>query len=358
MNTWTERSIKNPLIEPQDIHPSIKSHEVIGVFNAAAILHGNETILILRVAEIKRDAHKLLIPHLDGDNQMAYKVLDPSADTEYDFSDRRFVAFKRRNNNGNVAFLTSLSHFRIARSLDGIHFTIDEKIISPKGPEESFGIEDPRVTRIDGVYHIVYTAISADGVVVALMTTTDFVTFERHGIILPPENKDAALFPEKINGRYYMWHRPVPSGLGGLNMWMASSDNLRDWGRHKCVLKAAQLGFENGRIGAGAPPIRTAKGWLHIYHAADASHRYQLAAFITDLNRPDVITHLLEEPLIVPEMDYETSGFFDDVVFSCGVIQKANDLWIYYGAADSKIALLTMELDVLFAKMRDYHGND
>lgn len=355
MNTWTERSVKNPLIEPKDLTPSIPSHEVIGVFNAAATLYKEEIILILRVAEIRRDANKLLIPHLDTNNQITYKILDPQTDTNYDFSDRRFVAYKRRNNNGNVAFLTSLSHFRIARSHDGVHFTIDEKILSPEGPEEAFGIEDPRVTKINDVYHIVYTAISSDGVYVSLMTTTDFVQFERKGIILPPENKDAALFPEKINGRYYIWHRPVPNGLGGLNMWMASSDNLLDWGQHRCVLKAAQLGFENGRIGAGAPPIRTPLGWLHIYHAANASHQYQLAAFITDIMHPNVITHILKEPLIVPEMDYETSGFFDDVVFSCGVVQKQNNLLIYYGAADSKIALLTMELDVLFAKMRDYN---
>lgn len=344
----------NPLLTPKDITPSHPDLSVMGVFNAGATQLANTFILLLRVAESRPAGDHICVPLMNRKNEMEFKRFYPETDHEFDYSDSRFVAYKKFHNNGRVAFLTSLSHFRVARSDDGIHFTVDQTPIMPEGPYEHFGIEDPRISLIDGVYHIVYTSVSEKGVTVSKMTTLDFVTFKRDGVIFPPENKDVALYPEKINGRYYAWHRPVPYGIGGLNMWLASSLNLLDWGHHQCILKADDIGFEKGRIGAGAPPLKCALGWLHIFHGADDKHRYALSAFVTDLDDPARITHVLHQPLLMPEAPYEVSGFFDHVVFSCGVILKDDLVYIYYGAADSTMALATVPLSEIEKGMIPY----
>jgi predicted GH43/DUF377 family glycosyl hydrolase len=349
-----KRCVKNPILTPQDLKPSHPDLKVVGVFNAGAVLHDDTFILLLRVAETHTSQECLKVPLMNPQGQLIFKSFYPTQDTQYDYSDTRFVAHKKVRNQGRVAYLTSLSHFRIARSHNGVDFTVDETLILPDGPYETFGIEDPRITLIDDTYHIVYTSVSEWGVCVSKMHTTDFHTFHRDGVIFPPENKDVALFPKKINGRFYAWHRPVPGGLGGLNMWLASSPNLNDWGQHQCVIRADDLGYNDGRLGAGAPPLETPLGWLHIVHGADASHRYDLTAIMSAIDDPAKITHRFDGSLLKPEAPYELQGFFDHVVFSCGAVVKDDVLYLYYGAADSTMALATISMEELYRRMIPY----
>jgi beta-1,2-mannobiose phosphorylase / 1,2-beta-oligomannan phosphorylase len=208
---------ENPLITPGDVKPFHHDHEVIGVFNAGVAQYNGEVLLLLRVAErpISEDPNIVRAPVIDfSSGERKLNIIDlHKNDSRFDFSDPRVIFYNDPNR--RVAYLTSLSYIRIARSKDGRNFIIDEKpFIYPETEREAWGIEDPRVTQIDDTYYIQYSAVSAEGIGVGLVSTKDFVTYERLGLIFPPENKDVAIFPEKINGKYYALHRPVPKGIG------------------------------------------------------------------------------------------------------------------------------------------------
>jgi predicted GH43/DUF377 family glycosyl hydrolase len=332
-----ERYSKNPIITIKDIKPSQDDMKVIGVFNAGATTYQNEIILILRVAEVYVSSNDdtLVVPIVNDQGQFE-KVCINKNDKTLDFTDKRIV-----KDGSHVKNLTSISHFRLARSKNGIDFTIDEKpSIMPKGIYETWGIEDPRITKLDHLYYITYAAISPLGVCPSIITTKDFKTYDHQGVILPPENKDVVLFSEKINGKFYMIHRPVPSAVGMPNMWISSSKDLKDFGSHQVLLTVDEnISWQKGRLGAGAPPVKTDKGWLHIYHAADQSDHYVLSAFLTDLNEPGKIIGILKDIILSPDETYEKEGFYPNVVFTCGLVEQNDQYLVYYGAADDKIAL-------------------
>lgn len=349
-----KRAHENPLITKEDIKPTADTLKVDGVFNCGATKYKDQYVLLLRIAEsaIPKDGY-INIPVLDQNNSIKIHTFDMS-DERYDFSDSRKVV----NQSGKVEYLTSLSHFRRAYSKDGLHFRIDEKPwIFPKDSMESWGIEDPRITFIEDKYLITYTAVSENGVAVGLIETKDFESYERKGLILPVDNKDVAIFPEKINGKYYMYHRPVPNDIGYPNMWTATSTNLTHWGEHKLLLSVSNNEWANGRVGGGAPSLKTDRGWLHIFHAATSGKAvYSLGAFLTSMDDPTKITHITKHPILSPKESYETIGFFGDVVFTCGVILESDQLMIYYGAADDKICLATTSLGKIFEALLPYEG--
>lgn len=244
------------------------------------------------------------------------------------------------------------SHLCAARSANGVDkWKIDKTptmLADPERyPEELWGIEDPRLTWVPELeqYAIVYTAFSRDGPGVAMALTKDFVNFERLGVIASPEDKDAALLPRKINGEWILIHRPVSSGRA--HMWVSSSQNLREWGNHKIMLEARRgAWWDANKIGLSPPPIETPAGWLVIYHgvrqtAAGCIYRLGLALF--DLNAPEKCIARGDEWVFGPREPYEQNGDVGNVVFPCGyVIDKDGDtIRIYYGAADSSIALAT-----------------
>ncbi|RZK26482.1 MAG: glycosidase, partial [Flavobacterium sp.] len=202
------------------------------------------------------------------------------------------------------------------------------------GELERFGIEDCRVTQIDDTYFLTYTAVSDSGVAVGLRTTKNWKTFKEKGIIFPPHNKDCAIFDEKINGKYYALHRPSSVDIGGNFIWIAQSKDGLHWGNHKCLIKTRAGIWDNARVGAGASPIKTAKGWLSIYHGANEQHQYCLGAFLMDLDDPTIVVSRTIEPIMVPTENYELSGFFGYVVFTNGHVVNGDKLTIYYGAAD------------------------
>jgi predicted GH43/DUF377 family glycosyl hydrolase len=245
-----------------------------------------------------------------------------------------------------------MSHLRLARSRDGYHFTIDDQpFLTAGNAYETYGIEDARITCIESVYYINYSAASDAGIVTALASTQDFTAVARLGNIFHPDNKDVAIFPERINGIYYALHRPSTSAYGKPELWIAQSNDLISWGNHKRIAQVRRGGWDSGRIGASAVPFRTPLGWLEIYHGATVDNRYCLGAMLLDLNEPWKVLARSQAPLIEPEAPYETEGFFGNVVFSCGAILTGEQLRIYYGASDESVACMDISLDEIWANL-------
>jgi len=245
-----------------------------------------------------------------------------------------------------------LSHLCAARSANGVddwHIDAQPTLeANPRDyPEELWGIEDPRITYVPELeqYAVVYTSFSRGGPGVSLAMTKDFKTFERFGVIAQPEDKDAALLPNRIGGLWALIHRPVTTL--GAHMWISYSPDLRHWGGHKIMLEARRGGWwDANKIGLCSPPIATAKGWLTIYHgvrqtASGSIYRLGLALF--DLNRPETCLQRGDSWMFGPEAPYERSGDVKDVVFPCGqtIGVDGDTINLYYGASDSSIALAT-----------------
>jgi predicted GH43/DUF377 family glycosyl hydrolase len=218
---------------------------------------------------------------------------------------------------------------------------------------EEYGVEDPRITEIDGVFHITYVAVSRLGITTARMTTTDFRTFERQGTMLYPDQKDVILFPEKVGGKYLAFTRPMPGSFGRvLGLWIAESEDLIHWGRHRPVAGPRHRMWDEMRIGASLVPIRTDEGWLELYHGADRMNRYGMGAILLDAGDPTKVLARSTRPLMVPEHPYEHDGFLHDVVFPSGHIDLGDGhIRVYYGAADTTLCAADMALDDVFASL-------
>lgn len=338
---------KQLLIQHHHLTPTRDDFKVIGVFNPAVIRHGEETIMIARVAEsvVQNHHDHYLVPFVNGFGAIEMKTI-PKKSAEYDYSDLRIIR------NEKTSYLTSISHFRVARSRDGITFNFNGSVrIFPETVYEEYGIEDPRITCLEGVYYITYTAVSRHGINVGLMRTLDFVDFERLGIIFHPDNKDVAIFPEKINDKYFALHRPSLSVFGRLDIWTAESQNLISWGNHKVMVEALPDDSRTQRIGAGAVPFLTDKGWVVVYHGADAESRYYLTAMLLERDDPNKVIAKSRRPLIEPTEPFERSGFMNDVVFTCGLTIEDTFVRIYYGVCDQSIACCTISFEELWSNL-------
>jgi predicted GH43/DUF377 family glycosyl hydrolase len=254
-----------------------------------------------------------------------------------------------------VEGLQGYSFFALARSHDGLHFEFDrEPAMTPSTHEpweawEENGIEDPRMTEIDGVYYIMYTAASGRGHYIALAKTADFKTYERMGIISGPGNKDGVLFPEKINGLYARLDRPFGKEVGSI--WISYSPDLIHWGKSEIVLSPRARFWDSFRIGASVPPIRTDRGWLEIYHGVkmtSAGPIYRVGTVMLDLENPAKVIARSLAPVLSPREDYERIGDVGNVAFASGAIVEPNgEVKLYYGAADTSICVATASLEEL-----------
>jgi predicted GH43/DUF377 family glycosyl hydrolase len=260
---------------------------------------------------------------------------------------------------------SGLSHFTVARSKDGVtEWQMEPRptlLPDPQNhPEERWGIEDPRIVRLPELeqYAVIYTSYSAPGPGVSLALTKDFLTFERLGNILPPEDKDAALLPRKINGRWAIVHRPV-SPRGGAHIWLSFSPDLKHWGDHKLILRARRgAWWDANKIGLSPPLIETPEGWLMMYHgvrqtAAGCLYRQGLA--LLDLHDPTKCLLRSTKWIMGPETEYERTGDVGDVVFPCGytVDDDGDTLNLYYGAADTYVALARGSIKELLAWLKE-----
>jgi len=345
-----ERFAENPLIVPADVTPSRPDYEVVGAFNAGATVYNDQILLLLRVAERPKDKadDEQLAPIFDPKTGKTDSLRIKLDDPDYEPIDSRVFNYKKK------LYLTSISHLRIARSTDGVNFTVDTApAVMPETEYETFGIEDPRITKIGDTFYIVYKLVSDLGVCTGLMTTTNFKDFERQSMIFCPENIDCVLFPEKINGSYYAFTRPVPSLIGPRGIWIASSPDIIHWGNHAPLIMPRPGRFDGGRTGASCVPIKTEKGWIEIYHGSDENDKYSLAVALLDANDPSKVIARAEHPLMQPEADYETKGFYGNVVFSCGAVTKEDGtVIIYYGASDELTAAAKTTIDKLLSTLK------
>lgn len=335
--------------------PSRPDFEVVGVFNPAVARHDGQVVLLLRVAEAPRKvssgvaAAPIFNPETGRVEIKQWLVTANGPDV----TDPRLVVDDGRT------WLTSISHFRVARSTDGIHFDVDGfPALSAANAYESFGVEDPRITHLDGTYWISYTAVSHYGIGTALASTTDFKRFERHGIIFAPPNRNVTIFPERIGGNYAALHRPMPEGLGQHSIWTATSSDLKSWGNHRLVATPRRSGWDDTKIGGGAVPFHVhfgkQDGWLAIYHGVTGSPpTYSLGALLLDRHDPSRVRARSREPILKPEAPYEREGFFGKVVFTCGALADGDLVRVYYGAADGVTAVADLSLAEILAGLAE-----
>ncbi|MCI0583620.1 MAG: glycosidase [Chloroflexi bacterium] len=263
-----------------------------------------------------------------------------------------------------VEDLRGMSHLHVARSADGVSgWRFDRRpLLSSRGdedPEETWGCEDPRLTWLPEreEWAIAYTAYSRRGPLVSLAMTRDFRQVRRLGPAMPPEDKDAALFPRRFGGRWAMIHRPSPL-RGGAHMWISYSPDLRHWGDHKLLLEARDgAWWDAGKIGLGPPPLETADGWLVMYHGVRSTADgpiYRVGLALLDLENPGVVLHRTDEWTFGPAAPYEITGDVGRVVFPCGwtLDEGADLLNLYYGAADTVVGLATARFSEVMAVVR------
>jgi beta-1,4-mannooligosaccharide/beta-1,4-mannosyl-N-acetylglucosamine phosphorylase len=299
-----ERHPANPIIKPHDI-----PYPCDCVLNPGAVMHNGEVLLLLRVID-----------------QMGS------------------------------------SHLTVARSENGIdNWRIDSKsFIAPNNshlPYEVYGCEDARIAYLPDrkEYVITYTGYSPLGAGVCLATTKDFKSARRLGLVLAPNNKDAAVFPRQIRGRYWMLHRPT---LGTLeHIWLTESMDLIHWGRPTCII--AERGgpwWDGEKVGAGPTPIETEEGWLVIFHGVkQTSHGpiYRAGLALLDLENPSKVIRRLPRWIFGPKTSYEATGFIPGVVFPTGAVVKGDEVYLYYGAADTRVALATAKIQTLLDALHE-----
>lgn len=331
MKDIARRFPQNPLLSPPDLKPSADGLEISCLLNPGVFQFENKAWLIVRVAERPSQKDNFISFPILSDEGIKIIEIDKN-DPALKVTDARVINYK------GVDYLTTLSHLRLLCSDDGLHFYEPQgyRPIMGEGVLQTFGIEDCRVTFLENKYYLTFTAVSDKGVGVGLKTTTDWKSFQSFGMMLPPHNKDCAIFSEKINGLYYALHRPSSVDIGGNFIWLAESSDGVHWGNHQCIIKTRSESWDSARVGAGAAPIKTNEGWLEIYHGANSKHQYCLGAFLMDLNDPSKVIARTEKPIMIPCASYELTGFFGNVVFTNGHIVAPGDdmITVYYGASD------------------------
>jgi predicted GH43/DUF377 family glycosyl hydrolase len=209
--------------------------------------------------------------------------------------------------------------------------------------QELRGPEDPRIVKIDGTFYVTYTGYGGrfDGDYrICLASSKNLIEWKRHGVVLDEPNKDAALFPERIDGRYVLLHRRVP------DIWLAYSDDLENWYDHTLVMNPdPNSEWQVVKIGAAGPPVRTGDGWFLIYHGVSRDRRYCLGAALLDAQDPSRILASQAEPILEPELDWEISGHVPNTVFSCGQAVVGDEIYVYYGAADTVIGVSAIRVN-------------
>lgn len=246
------------------------------------------------------------------------------------------LIYRATNTSDPDSIVSSLGY---AVSKDGINFfRFDKPVYVGEGEQERGGCEDPRITKIGNEYFMVYVAYSRQygenwwDTKICMASTKNFIQWKRWGVILDERNnKDAALFPEKIQGRYALLHRRPP------NIWICYSDDFYNWKDHTVIMEPVKDNWDSKKIGIAGPPHKTEKGWLLFYHGVDDKNVYRLGVALLDLKEPHKVLIRQKEPILEPELDWELNGVVPNVVFSCGSIEFNDKYIIYYGGADKVI---------------------
>ncbi len=252
-----------------------------------------------------------------------------------------------------VEDMRGFSHLTVARSANGFtDWKIDPRPTleaNQTSQEERWGLEDPRIIWLEEQkqFAITYTSFSEGGPVVSLAITKNFRTFARLGVLLPPEDKDACLFPRRFKGRFALIHRPIVRGEA--HIWLSFSPDLKHWGDHRTLIKTRHAYWDCHRVGLACQPVETELGWLIFYHGVrhtTAGEIYRVGLALLDLEEPWRVLRRSDEWVLGPRATYERIGDVSGVVFPSGVtIQKeTNQLNLYYGAADCTVAVATANL--------------
>ncbi len=288
----------NPILTPQDW-----PYPTNAVFNPAAVKLNNETLLLTRVEDMRGFSHLTVARSADGFTNWE---IDPAPTLEADHSSR----------------------------------------------EERWGVEDPRVIWLEeqNQFAITYTSFSEGGPVVSLAITKNFRTFARLGALLPPEDKDACLFPRRFRGRFALIHRPIVRGEA--HIWLSFSPDLKHWGDHRTLIKTRHAYWDCHRVGLACQPIETPHGWLIFYHGVRVTSSgaiYRLGLTLLDLEEPWRVLRRSDEWVLGPRAPYERVGDVNDVVFPTGAVihKETNQFNLYYGAADCTVAVATTNLSDL-----------
>jgi predicted GH43/DUF377 family glycosyl hydrolase len=349
-----DRLFTHCMIRPADIPPSSDTMRVVGTFNPGVAAFGDGVVLLVRVVEqpVESRPGYVASPRVDHDQGVVIDWLD---ENDYHTEDPRTVTHKQTGES-RLRFLSYLKVIHSADSRTADNFT--GPVIAPQGPNETYGIEDPRITQIGSTYYITYVAVSPHGIATGLLSTTDFVTFRRHGLIFCPENKDVVLFPEKVMGNYVALHRPSGSvRFRPPEVWLARSPDLIHWGTHT-QLVGCESGDSVDRSGGGTPPIRTREGWLMVYHRSEKAQQDDVAgiysgfSMLLDLENPTKIIGRSDSAIITPTETFEKEGFLGGVVFPTGIVERGDDVLIYYGAADECVGVTAFSRDALIGSIQ------
>jgi len=265
------------------------------------------------------------------------------------FNDRYIMIFRSHKLNGR-------SILGKAESDDGYNFKVDKEPYMIPAAEgifkeyEEYGVEDPRIIFLDGEYLITYSAYSRHGVRVGLAKTRDFKSVERVSLITEADNRNVVIFPEKFNGFYVRLDRPH-SEISPWSIWISYSPDLKYWGESKLIMKPLQYHWDEMKIGPGAPPVKTARGWLNIYHGVFPTMDgcvYRLGVALHNLEDPSQIIAVGDEWILQPEKVYEITGYVHNVVFTCGAVSEEDgSIKIYWGGADKVMCVGTANIESL-----------
>lgn len=335
----------------------------------------------IRVTDVKREGILLEKTDREFENQA---VCNPGC-VRVDNKVKMFYRAVRKGNYSSIGYCELEGPLEVSKRSD-------EPLIYPEFDYEIHGVEDPRIVLFEGTYYLTYTAFDGKNALVAYATSKDLKKFEKKGVLTPKMpydkacdlfknsklylkekyfffnsfykdllgddvllwEKDACIFPKRINGKMAFMHRVLPdiqvayvNGLGELTeeYW---SEYLRKLSDH--LLLKSKFWYESRNIGGGPPPIETDKGWLLIYHTVedtDAGRVYHASAALLDRDNPQKVIGRLKDPLFSPQTDWEREGDVNNVVFPSGAAEFDGRLYIYYGAADKRIAVASVDLDEL-----------
>ncbi len=265
------------------------------------------------------------------------------------FNDRYIMIFRSHKLNGR-------SILGKAESNDGFNFKVDKEPFMVPATEgifkeyEEYGIEDPRIIFLDGEYLITYSAYSRYGVRIGLAKTKDLKSVERFSLITEADFRNVVIFPEKFNGLYARLDRPH-SEISPWSIWISYSPDLKYWGDSKLIMKPVKYHWDEMKIGPGAPPIKTARGWLNIYHGVFSTMDgcvYRLGVALHNLEDPSQIIAVGDEWILQPEEAYEVTGYVHNVVFTCGTVpEEDGSIKIYWGGADKVMCVGIANIDDL-----------
>ncbi|MDI3316264.1 MAG: glycosidase [Bacillota bacterium] len=239
-------------------------------------------------------------------------------------------------------FVSSIGY---AVSSDGIHFArLDRPVLTGVGEQEAWGVEDPRVTKIGDTYFLLYTAFGGRDWMdyrPAMCWSKNLLVWEGHKVLLEEPNKDVALFPECVGGRYVLLHRRAP------HIWIGLSTDLEHWTDHRILMRALPGSWESKKIGIAGPPHKTEAGWVLFYHAVDDQNVYRLGVALLDLRDPTRVLARYPYPVLEPETPWERRGLVPNVVFSCGSVEMDGGFYVYYGGGDSALGVAAVNRTVL-----------